>query len=78
MIPISPQVGVMLYLCVTLAIVLCLWGYDHYLSRKRKPLLAREHLCVCEYCHFAYLADIAKQISQCPQCQCYNKTTTEV
>lgn len=73
MIPITPQLAVMLYLFLTLSFIAGLWVYDHFISRKRKPLLARETLCVCEYCHFAYLADIAKKVSQCPQCACYNK-----
>jgi len=73
MIELYPTTALMLYLCVTLAVLFGIWGYQHYTGRNKKVITSEKKLQVCEYCHFAYLADIGKNVSQCPQCQSFNK-----
>jgi hypothetical protein len=73
MIELSTTTAIMLYLCMTLATLLSLWGYHHYQSRKKKVDLSHQRLIVCEYCHFAYLDRVTKPVTQCPQCESYNK-----
>lgn len=73
MIELSPTTAIMVYLCMTLATLLGIWGYHHYRSRKKKVVLNEQDLYVCEYCHYAYLDHIAKPVTQCPQCGSFNK-----
>lgn len=73
MITVSSATAAMLYLGLTLLVLLGLWTYQHYQSRKKKIVTMEKTLCVCEYCHFAYLAVISKRITKCPQCHCFNK-----
>lgn len=73
MITLSSTTAAMLYLGLTLAVLLGFWIYQHWQTRKCKIVTAEQALQVCEYCHFAYLDSIGKKISQCPQCQCFNK-----
>jgi uncharacterized paraquat-inducible protein A len=74
MIELSPTTAIMLYLCLTLATLLAIWGFHHYSSRKKKMDLSHQKLHVCEYCHFAYLRQIDKTVSRCPQCSSFNKS----
>jgi ribosomal protein L37AE/L43A len=76
MIELTTPTAIMIYLCLTLGILLGLWGYHHYKSRYRKILSTEQELFVCEYCHFVYLDDIVKEITKCPQCQSFNKRNT--
>jgi len=76
MIALSSAEAAMLYLCITMISLLSLWGYQHYQSRRKKIITTSQELFVCEYCHFAYLSDIAKDVTQCQQCLCYNKHNT--
>lgn len=73
MISLSVTTAAMLYLGLTLAILLGLWAYHHYISLRKKIVIVEHTLRVCEYCHCAYLDAIAKPVTQCPQCHCYNK-----
>lgn len=73
MISLSMTTALMLYLALTLIILFSLWGYHHYTLRNKKIIVSEEELFLCEYCHFAYLADRAKQVNKCPQCSSYNK-----
>lgn len=73
MIEISPGTAAMVYLFLTLATLLGLWVYQHYKTKNYKILPPEQNLRVCEYCHFAYLKNAEKAITQCPQCQCYNQ-----
>jgi uncharacterized paraquat-inducible protein A len=63
----------MLYLCLTLFMLFGLWIYNHYCSRRKEILPCEQELTICEYCHFAYLEDSAKKLTQCPQCESYNQ-----
>lgn len=74
MIELSANTACMVYLCLTIGIVLGIWGYHHYTSRRRKIVLVERELLVCEYCSYAYLEDLGKAVTQCPQCQSYNKS----
>lgn len=76
MIELTATTAAMLYLCLTLSVLFGLWTYHHYRSRHKKITTLDQELLVCEYCHAAYLGDIAKDVSQCPQCSCYNKQNT--
>lgn len=73
MIELSANTAVMLYLCLTLAILLGLWLKHHYYSRRKKIVTIEQELRVCEYCHFVYLDDDFKEVTQCPQCRLFNK-----
>jgi len=74
MIELSPTTGFMLYLGATFVFLLGLWSYQHYLSRKKKILTTKQELFVCEYCQFAYLAELDRKVTQCPQCHSFNKS----
>ena len=74
MIEISPAAACTLYLGLTLFFVLSLWGYQHYRGRKKKLISVAQELFICEYCHFAYLDELQKKVTQCPQCRSYNSS----
>lgn len=63
----------MLYLGSTLALILGIWGFSHYQTKNKQIMSLEKSLSTCEYCHFAYLNDSAKKITQCPQCGSYNR-----
>lgn len=62
-----------LYLSLTLSVILGFWLYSHYRMRKRSFFPSEKSLCVCEFCHFAYVEESAKQLNRCPQCGLFNK-----
>lgn len=76
MIELSTNTAVMLYLCLTLSILLGLWLYHHYQSKRKKIVTSEKELRVCEYCHFVYLDVDFKEVTQCPQCKLFNKRNT--
>lgn len=61
------------YLSVTLTMVLGIWIYSHYRLCRRKFFTIEKALFICEYCHFAYVEEQAKQLNRCPQCGLFNK-----
>lgn len=73
MIELSANTAVMLYLCLTLTVILGLWMYHHYDSRRKKIVTSEHELHICEYCHFVYLDEDFKEITSCPQCHLLNK-----
>lgn len=73
MIELSPTTAVNLYLALTLTLLLSLWGFHHYSTRRKKIIAEDNELLVCEFCHFAYLAEIGKAVTKCPQCTSFNK-----
>lgn len=72
MIEISPNTAMMLYLGLTLGVLLGVWLAHHFFSKKEKISIIEQELLICEYCHCAYLEDLGKKITQCPQCHSYN------
>ncbi|MGA8163682.1 MAG: hypothetical protein WB791_01500 [Waddliaceae bacterium] len=78
LIELSPTAAIMVYLCLTLATLLGIWGFHHWRSRQKKVLFIERKLYVCEYCQFVYLDQIAKSVTQCPQCQSFNKREFDV
>lgn len=72
MIELLPATAFMVYLLMTLIPLLGIWAYHHYRVRKTKVVTEAQRLLVCEYCSFAYLDDIGKKVTRCPQCQSYN------
>lgn len=75
MIELSPTTALMLYLSVTLATLFAIWGVHHYRSRNKRVDLSNQKLIICEYCRFAYLGNVDKTVSKCPQCSSYNRKT---
>lgn len=73
MIELTFTTAFMLYLCWTMAFVLGLWGHQHYYARKKEIISPEHKLCMCEYCHNAYLEDSLKGVNQCPRCGLFNK-----
>lgn len=73
MIEISPNTALMLYLCTTLFSLLTLWAFQHYRTRKKTILPVEKNMQICEFCHFAYLAEEVKKITQCPRCSSFNQ-----
>lgn len=73
MITVSATTATMLYLCMTLAVLLSLWVYQHYRLRTKKIEITEQELFVCEYCLFVYLEEKTKTVTQCPQCHSFNK-----
>ena len=71
MIELTPTAALTLYFTTTLAFILGLWIYQHV--RVKKVVTAAQELVVCEYCHFAYLGELSKEVTQCPQCRSYNR-----
>lgn len=63
----------LLYLGLTLGTLLALWIYHDLRSRRRKIELSEIHLYTCEFCHKRYLDDKMKKVTQCPECDSYNK-----
>lgn len=76
MIELTLMTALLLYLGLTLAIVLGLWTYHHYCTRSKQILSGEQQLRICEYCHYTYLADSIKTVTQCPQCKSYNKNNS--
>lgn len=74
MIELSTNTAMMLYLVLTLGFVLGIWIYNQYFSKRKKISIAARELLVCEYCHCAYLEELGKPVTQCPQCHSYNKS----
>lgn len=75
MITLTFPAAFMLYLALSVAVVLGAWVYSHYAQKRKPPVVSEELLCICEYCHCAYLAKCTKQINNCPQCGLYNRRT---
>ena len=73
MIELSATTAFMIYLSLTLGTLLGIWIYQHYQSKNRETLPSEQKLNVCEFCHYAYLGDSAKNVSKCPQCHSFNK-----
>lgn len=72
MIEIYPATAAVLYLAATLSVILGIWLYNHYTTKKKeRPPLTKE-LTICEFCHFAYLDNSTKGVTRCPQCNSYN------
>jgi hypothetical protein len=76
MIELTTTTAAMLYLSLTLSVLFGLWGYNHYQNRKQKIITLSQELLVCEFCHGVYMADVSKNVTQCPDCQCFNKHNT--
>lgn len=72
MIVLAPTTAIMLYLMTTLLMILGIWSWRHYKTRRQKVITIEKELVKCEYCHFAYLDEKAKEVSQCPQCHSFN------
>lgn len=77
MIEISPTTALMLYLCATLFVLLGLWIVQHYRTRTKIILPMEKNMHTCEFCHFSYLAEDSKKISQCPQCHSFQRMRDE-
>jgi ribosomal protein L37AE/L43A len=73
MIELSPTTAFMIYLGLTLAVLLGIWLSQHFRGRKKKLMIAEQELFVCEYCHFCYLEMKGRPVTQCPQCESFNK-----
>jgi ribosomal protein L37AE/L43A len=74
MIEVEPNTALVLYLGFALFIILGIWISRHFKVRKKKIFCPEQQLYVCEYCHFAYLSESHKPVTQCPQCQSFNKS----
>lgn len=73
MIEVAPSTGFMLYLAITLSTLLLIWVSYHFKARKRVVITPEALLLVCEYCQCAYVDDRTKAVTQCPQCNSFNK-----
>lgn len=73
MFEVTAATAAILYLSATLAFLFGIWLFQHQRSCKRVFLSKKEALFVCEFCHFAYVADTVKEVTKCPQCSSYNK-----
>lgn len=73
MIEVSPDTAFLLYIGLTLLVLLGTWCYSLYRSSKRKIILFKHELTICEYCHFAFLATRGEVLTRCPQCKSLTK-----
>lgn len=76
MIELTYNTLLILYLSLTLSFVLGTWIYSHYRTRKRTFFPPEKSLCICEYCHFAYVEESANPLNRCPQCGLFNRQNT--
>jgi uncharacterized paraquat-inducible protein A len=72
MIKLSSTTALMLYLGFTLIAILAVWIYGHYTTRKKPILPLEKNLNLCEFCHFAYLDTLGKEVTRCPRCHSLN------
>jgi hypothetical protein len=63
----------LIYLCGAISFVMGIWIYSHYRMRNRVFLPIEKALCICEFCHFAYVEESSRQLNRCPQCGLFNK-----
>jgi len=63
----------MVYLGLTLGFLLGIWLYTNVRSKAKTIVPVEKKMFVCEYCHFAYLDEASKPVTQCPQCELFNK-----
>jgi hypothetical protein len=73
MFELTPATAIMTYLGLSMSVILGFWAYSHYTTRHKKVSLVDQQLYSCEFCHFAHLDDIQKEVTKCPQCLCYTK-----
>lgn len=73
MITLSPVTFIMVYLGATLMVIFGVWLSTVLATKKRVIVAPKEQLCLCEYCHFVYLADLDHKVNACPQCKTLNK-----
>lgn len=73
MIDLTFNTAFMLYLGLTLIGVMGVWIYSHYRTRKQVFFPNEKTLFQCEFCHYAYVDESAKQLNRCPQCGLINK-----
>lgn len=73
MISLSADMAILVYLAMTLLLILSIWSFQHFKSRSKSILTSEQQLNMCEYCHFAYLANERETVTQCPQCSSFNK-----
>ena len=73
MIELTANTAAMVYLFLTLTTILGLWILHHCQTRRKKIVTSEQELHICEYCHFVYLDEDFKNITQCPQCHLFNK-----
>lgn len=73
MIELSPITALMLYLCATLSVLLGIWIFQHYRMRSKTILSPEKNMQVCEFCHFAYLAENTEKVTRCPRCKSFNR-----
>lgn len=73
MIEVAPNTAIMIYLAIFLAVIMGLWLNTHVVKRNKKIVTTEQKLLVCEYCQCAYVEDLAKEVTKCPECQSYNK-----
>lgn len=73
MIELSFNTAFMLYLGLTLIALLGLWGWHHYIDRKRTIVSCRQKVVICEYCKFVFLDRSLNSINQCPECHSYTQ-----
>jgi len=69
--------AIFLYLTASLAIVFVLWIF--FEKKAVLPKFVREEADVweCSICAYTYVDSTHHEISQCPQCKCYNKKAPE-
>lgn len=73
MIALTAPTAIMIYLGVTLGSLLLLWFISHLYTRNAKLLLTEHQLYECEFCQNLYLDQKSVEVTQCPQCESFNK-----
>lgn len=73
MIEITPSSAFLIYLLLSLGTLMAIWLYSHYLDKKKQHVALDSRLTTCEYCHTTYVTPSDQSISNCPQCNSFNK-----
>ena len=74
MIQISLTSALVMYSAILGLVVLMIWSYTEFVTRRSYRVLEKQHLWRCVYCGYVYLDEEAEALSQCPQCESINSS----
>lgn len=68
MIPLPAEYGFVIYLGAWIVTIAVLWAREYWRGGRNNWDLAKDKLCFCQKCHFAFLVKPGENISRCPRC----------
>lgn len=73
MIELTWATAFLLYLLAALFSLFALWLKAHFDQKKRKIVLSRQLITVCEFCQNPYISLNGESLTRCPLCKSINK-----